>query len=542
MPILAVADLQPVFEDVARRVAAAKPTERCPVARRLYWVMRIDGEIRNGGVAQLIWNLHQQYDYDVLYESLEAIGAAPAKRIVERAVRYIHEKPRRTATFFENGPFDPAKPLRALTDKYYDLSPSVPALLLDYVEAEWHTPSFHAIIDRLALGHIMQTGFGDGDLIEAVEDANGSRVSQMLAAGLDTSQTDDNDRTLIMLALNRTDQQSARVEIIEQLVAAGADINQATTNGTALSVATRHGGQVRYLECLLWLNADLEAADGRGHTPIFGAVQAPSSLRLLLNAGGDAHHRSDTGLSPLGYALFEYGQCVDNSYRHDKLPNLRESIDMLLDHGCGLSPAPVQETPRTEPLTELALVAADPELLTRLALQPDFEHIPEARQDGVDVWTAAHEAARRGCNESLLVLATHNALATFALGASSLRRDAFAGCTPIDVAADNATADLLREHGVEAGVQRSHDVWILTYGGKPQTLVELIADADHMALDQATMQVALLAPDSETVLAWGEDGNLIIYEAMRAAQLSTRAEADEFAERCAAAGASTRVI
>lgn len=52
MPIYSVSDLYSVYEDTAKEMSPTK-VDIYPV------VMRIDGELKNGGGAQLIWTLHE---------------------------------------------------------------------------------------------------------------------------------------------------------------------------------------------------------------------------------------------------------------------------------------------------------------------------------------------------------------------------------------------------------------------------------------------------------------------------------------------------
>ncbi len=279
----------------------------------------------------------------------------------------------------------------------------------------------------------------------------------------------------------------------------------------------------------------------RGHTSVFGTIKSPENLRYFIDLGADLQHRGASGLTPLGYALTEYRDCFDNKHVSDRLPGLRTSIDLLLANGCALGNSPARAAVRSELQTELSFIAVDTELLAHLVAQSGFDDTPEAG-DGNGVWTAAHDAAANGCADSLEVLASHGALSDFALTRSSLERATFAGSTPVDVASDDRTRRMLISHGLRAGVQSSHDVWITASGDDPDHLVILIADAHGATTDEAAALVAKLPPEAGTTIAWDSDRNLILYDPLMLYACDTRGKAEQLAERCRSRGASVLVL
>ncbi|KAL9119474.1 MAG: hypothetical protein Q9187_003971 [Circinaria calcarea] len=116
--------------------------------------------------------------------------------------------------------------------------------------------------------------------------------------------------------------QSERTDVIKILLAKGVDVKSETKDrylNTALHLAMQHG-ELSTVRLLLEKNANIEATDSNGETPIFDAVywDHPKIVELLLNKGAKVNSRSTEGLIPLSAAIL-------------RLDHPDSMVDLLLD-------------------------------------------------------------------------------------------------------------------------------------------------------------------------------------------------------------------
>ena len=160
-----------------------------------------------------------------------------------------------------------------------------------------------------------------------------------------------------------------RVEIVRQLLAAGADPNAAQNHrhstplhyaadgcvGCPAWVATR---QVTTLRCLVDGGADIHRQDKNGATPLHRAVRTrcAAAVRYLLEAGADPTMRNKPGSTPFHLAVQNTGR--GGSGVPDAVSAQREIIEEFLK--LGLSPElkcargkTVKEWARSEWIREL---------------------------------------------------------------------------------------------------------------------------------------------------------------------------------------------
>lgn len=541
--VIDVRGLQPIFELVSESIRPGSPSVDCPVATAMYWAVRINGEIGNGGIAQLIWNLHDSYDSDVLHDALVTVGAHDAAEAVCEAFDYVAATPTRKARFFAKGPFDPAKPLRKLTERFNDLAPSVATLIGRYVGEHWETPSFQAVVEASGAGDLRQHEVTADLIWSAVDEADGDALLGFVDAGLDPDARNANGQTLIVQILSRKDKLPARVATVERLVAAGANVDaHDARHDTALTGSTLWGGEAPYLRCLLALGADVEHVGNNGRTAVFGATKRAESLRVLLDGGARLDCVASDGERPLGFVLSAYARWssdVDNQFRLEEMAGLRESIDMLLAHGAPFSEYEVTSTSSPSRHTELSVVAGDAELLAALVASPSFQATPDIVGSGA--WTALHEASRLGMAPSILALLDAGVVVDAALAVSDLERRVFAGATPLDVAADRATAELLSSRGARPGVRSSHDVYVTSRGDRPDELALLFVESGEVTRGAVEDVVAGL-PTVEGLTIGKEDGEIRLFSPALLARCATSSEADDMAARAAQLGVTTDVV
>lgn len=526
MPIYSLSDIYPIYEDTYNQIKPSNIETYPKVAATIYLVMRIDGEIQNGGVAQLIWNLHETYDYEHLYEALKTIGSLKGYTIVKKAVDYIYKTEKRKDAFFAKGPFGAAKPLQKLTDDYYNLSPSVSAQLLAYVEANWNDKDLKKLVKQLKLEDILKVSFTDEEVFDAVRDANLNLLESMIAAGLDVNIQDKYENNLITICLKRSDKTTARIKMVKRLAEAGTQLD--TPEQGVLNSISFYGGRLEYLKCLVDLGAGLEIEGVRGRTTVFNLVKKYKNLQYFIDLGVDIHLKTEDGFTPLGYALSDLGQWIDDKnhrFRHEYIPELENSIKLLLKHGARLSETPVYWFNRTE----LSYVTGDLKLLKLLAKEASFKKIPEFTTEK-GVWTALHEASKEGNVNSLKFLLEQGMHPNAILEKENLKREVFAGATPLDLAKDKKTVDLLHQYGAKKGTPLYRALYLKTKGTNTKTLTALIAKTKDISVKEATKLVQELPNKEGKTIEWDENDNLIQYKELLLSTFDTKEAAKEMLE------------
>jgi ankyrin repeat protein len=138
-----------------------------------------------------------------------------------------------------------------------------------------------------------------------------------------------------------------RVEIVQQLLVAGADPNfndnhrHATplhyaADGYVNGVAWNPKRQVKTIEILLEAGSEINAQDKNGATPLHRAVRTrcADAVRFLLKAGADAARRNKPGSTPFHLAVQNTGRGGSGS--PEAIAGQREIIQAFLS--VGISP------------------------------------------------------------------------------------------------------------------------------------------------------------------------------------------------------------
>ena len=133
-------------------------------------------------------------------------------------------------------------------------------------------------------------------------------VRLMLAAGANPNLTGAL-RPPLVSAVNPVNADSTSEDVVRLLLTAGADVNGAGKDGTALSAAAT--GSTTVLQVLLDAGADPNRPNPQdcwmpGRTPLHSAlVGGAPNVELLLAAGADPNARTPDGLTPLVAALLQ---------------------------------------------------------------------------------------------------------------------------------------------------------------------------------------------------------------------------------------------
>ncbi len=96
-------------------------------------------------------------------------------------------------------------------------------------------------------------------------------------------------------------------EIVNRLLAQGADVNKAMNNGATSIAVAAEKGKAEVIERLITHGADVNKATSDGVTPLFMAAQNKhiESIKILLAHGADVNKAKNDGTTPLWYAAQE---------------------------------------------------------------------------------------------------------------------------------------------------------------------------------------------------------------------------------------------
>jgi hypothetical protein len=146
---------------------------------------------------------------------------------------------------------------------------------------------------------------GKTDLIYAVANGDTAQVRKLIAEGTKVNDRGPNGATALAYAIRRFDR---REELVEALIAAGADVNLADeSGGTALMLAGYTG--IKVVDLLLTAGAEANARAKDGRTPLIHAAQAVGVrlgsleiVKALIRANADLNARDNFGRTALSIA------------------------------------------------------------------------------------------------------------------------------------------------------------------------------------------------------------------------------------------------
>ena len=192
---------------------------------------------------------------------------------------------------------------------------------------------------------------------------NASAIEPILDAGVDKAEYDNDGKTALDLALNRT-YSLIHAEVVEKLILAGAssteelyrrlapavrssNYNTRNSDGTTLLHFTAHEGYSGFVAFLLKKNVDVDAKNSSGSTPLHEATRMghKNVLTLLIEAGADINAQDAEGNCALHIATpkNQYMDILELLLLHKANPNLRD--------GHGNSPMHIAIILNREPAT-----------------------------------------------------------------------------------------------------------------------------------------------------------------------------------------------
>ena len=130
----------------------------------------------------------------------------------------------------------------------------------------------------------------------AIKEGHIEVVELLLAAGADVNQAGDYGDTPLHCASGK-----GHTEIVKLLLAAGADVNQANNSGWTPLQDSCQSGHSEVVSMLLAAGADVNKAENHGKTPLYIASEYGNTdmVTVLLAAGADVNQTRDTGKTPL---------------------------------------------------------------------------------------------------------------------------------------------------------------------------------------------------------------------------------------------------
>ena len=292
----------PIFAAVHERLMASGSLASGAVddvLHTIWLVERCDGEVRNGGVGQLFFNLGRQgVEGAEMASALRRVGADEAADIIEARWTWLGQRGRKRKLFdsgFFDAPASVLKPLAAESERWFALEPAVRTQLGEWVHTRRDHPAVRALLDS---GEVEAPTFFNGRsrLHQAVDDTNLPWFRRLMAEGADPDRTDDSGETPLVLLLRLNEPTATRSTMLTALLAAGADPNRTDEHGEPLLQLA--GTHLAFFQPLLDAGASVAGI-------ALADVESAEVARLLLAAGADPDALNAHAARPLHMAAFQ---------------------------------------------------------------------------------------------------------------------------------------------------------------------------------------------------------------------------------------------
>ncbi|KAK1242982.1 hypothetical protein MKX08_005794 [Trichoderma sp. CBMAI-0020] len=152
------------------------------------------------------------------------------------------------------------------------------------------------------------SGSGGSTLLHSAVRFRRREHARLLAGyGANMEARDSKDRTPLHLAIQQPELQEPDAELIRELIGLGADVNATTVchdignNGsTPLHLAARADGPAEMIEGLLWAGAQIDQADEDGYTPLHMAAAGNhvANIEMLIESGANVNALCNDGKTP----------------------------------------------------------------------------------------------------------------------------------------------------------------------------------------------------------------------------------------------------
>ncbi|MBR5888343.1 MAG: ankyrin repeat domain-containing protein, partial [Akkermansia sp.] len=138
---------------------------------------------------------------------------------------------------------------------------------------------------------------------------NTNKLQNLLAAGADINRADDGGKTPLFWAAHM-----GHTECVKLLIAAGADVNKADKDSHTPLTTAACESHPECVKLLIDARADVNKADKEGRTPLYWAALLGHTecVKLLIDAGADVNKADNDGHTPLYWAaLMDHTECAE---------------------------------------------------------------------------------------------------------------------------------------------------------------------------------------------------------------------------------------
>ena len=155
-----------------------------------------------------------------------------------------------------------------------------------------------------------ESGIGFSALMAAALNGHSDIIQILVAAGADVNGKDERGETALMRAAFR-----GQTEVVRVLLDAGAHVDAQTPSRVVPLMHAAFGGEAETVHVLLEAGADVNAKDGDGATALMYALLIRGDadvVTVLLEAGADVNEKNDDGWMALMLAEEEgYSEIVE---------------------------------------------------------------------------------------------------------------------------------------------------------------------------------------------------------------------------------------
>lgn len=546
MEFYSVGDLYPIFEEMHEKVDFSTDNflKQNEIARTIWLVMRIDGEIKNGGVAQLFWNLRPHFDYTLFELVLTNIGSLEGSQLLQNFREYLEASEKRKERFFKDY-FDKgmtqalSRLHNKLTDAYYNLTTSVESLLMNYVEKKWADTDFQQAIAHLKFtSQVKDEKELIFDLNQAIQSGNLSLTQKLVKKIENLNQASQYDFVpLLEIGSDPSLSNKKKIALATVLLENGADIHFTDKYGeTVLHQAAQRENNGVFIQFLVDQGANVNHLDNHHRTPIYNASTKPNNTEVLLKNKASLTIFDKSRFTPLTNALREYSKWNGNPHANEYQPPCKKVILLLLDHGAIFHSEPIA----SNSLTDLGFATANPPILKSLLNNPGVNKAG-AFDPAFGEWSAIFEASFQGHKESLKLLLKAGVQVSPVLRQAHYQNKVFAGATPLAVAKNKTIQQLLIDHNAVDFSTRLYSVFLETRG-QESSVIAIIQRVRQ--LDEANARTFWEQTKKQIDVSYEEDdeGNFINYKTLLLQTFETEKEAQALVEELAHYGSIGSII
>ncbi len=525
--IYSISDIFPVFEYMHNQIGLSSDLFKTQneIARTIWLAIRIDGEIKNGGIEQLFSNFGTDFDANCMIEVMQNIKSEKGLKIIQKFVDFIYQTDEHRQAFYSGKELVKGfnktlnKLHNELSDEYYTIDPSVEALLVQYAEANWSNADFQEAIKEVVFKSTEKDESAlIGDLNQAIKSGNIATIKKILKNLKSVNQACKYG-FVPMLELVYLSNSAKKIEIAQLLIDHGADLNFRDKYGD--SVLHKTAGQDKkpdFMAFLLDQGLDVNLKDKFNNTPIFEAMYSSEMCQMLIDRGADLTVKNRNGYTPFSQMLERYYGWYGNKFAKDYQPPVKKVIDVLLAAGATFSSEIL-----IHELTELAKFAEDPKMMEFLLQQASVKNAPEF-QANHHKWSAVFEASLKGNVECLKLLEANGAFLNQALDVPHYNTKTFCGATPMNLASTDKVRKFLSKHNVALGERTGYSSFLETRGNDETAVIDLIQQYRNTSKGEASVfyqTVKKIMDETYEEI----DGKYIIYRPLFLASVENEADA-----------------